>query len=170
MIKRTLTRLLSGIDKANPNGTNQYLNQLQEVLWKEYERTLLQEDILWYQRARYKWLQFEDRNTKFFHAATLVRKKRNKVEVLTDDESNRIIDKAELRDLATNYFKSLYLKDGQVDFNNHPIRDVFSKLDNDCIKDIDKEITSEEIKGTIFSMGALKAPGPNGFHAMFFQG
>lgn len=52
--KRNIASRLSGIDKANPKGLNQYLNQLQETLWKDYEKILLQEEILWYQRARHK--------------------------------------------------------------------------------------------------------------------
>lgn len=83
--KMELTNRLSGTDRANPKVINPYLNQLRKTLWKEYEKTLLQEEILWCQRARHKWLQFGDINTKFFHAFTLVRKKRNKVEDLNDD-------------------------------------------------------------------------------------
>lgn len=37
------------------------------------------------------------------------------------------------------------------------------------LNSLEVEITVEEIKDTFFIMGALKAPGPNGFHAMFFQ-
>lgn len=41
--KKTLIKRLNGIDKANPEGKNKFLNHLQETLWKDYEKTLLQE-------------------------------------------------------------------------------------------------------------------------------
>lgn len=37
------------------------------------------------------------------------------------------------------------------------------------MKSIDEEVTSEEIKDVFFSMEALKAPGPDSYHAMFIQ-
>lgn len=49
-----LTNRLSGIDRANLKRTDPYLNHLQEILWKDYEKTLLQVEILWCQRARHK--------------------------------------------------------------------------------------------------------------------
>lgn len=119
-----LIKRLSGIDRANPKGTNPYLNQLQETLWEEYEKTLLQEKILWSQRARYEWLQFGDQNTKFFHASMLVKKKRNRIIVLKDDRNNRVTDKAELKEMATILFKMLYSNDNQVNVNNYPLRGV----------------------------------------------
>lgn len=62
--KKQLSNRLRGIDQVDPNGTNPFLNNLQETIWKEYEKTLLQEEMLWCQRARHKWLQFGYRNTK----------------------------------------------------------------------------------------------------------
>lgn len=44
--KNSLMRRLCGIDGANRDGTNQFLNHLQESLWKSYEKTLLQEELL----------------------------------------------------------------------------------------------------------------------------
>lgn len=119
--KRSLTRRLQGIDRANPEGTNVFLNQLQETLWKEYERTLLHEEILWCQRARSTWLQFGNRNTRFFHASSVVRKKRNKILSLIDDNGNRVTNSMELKRMATNFFKNLYYVEGHVDANSFPI-------------------------------------------------
>lgn len=83
-----LTNRLGGIDRANPRGNNAFLNNLQEILWSKYEKTLLQEELLWCQRVRYRWLQFGNRNTKFFHASTIIKRKRNKLETLKDDDGN----------------------------------------------------------------------------------
>lgn len=167
--KRDLISRLSGIDRANPDGANSYLNHLQEVRWNDYEKTLLQEEVLWCQRVRHKWLQFGDKNTKFFHASTLIRRKRNKVEALKDDSGRWISDKEELKSMVSNFFRRLYSKDDQLCQEPYPLRGLFSKLDFEFTKSLEAEITSEEIKDVFFSMGALKAPNPYGFHALFFQ-
>lgn len=45
--------------------------------WEEYERVLLQEELLWYQKSRSKWLYFGDKNTRFFHGVTAIRRAKN---------------------------------------------------------------------------------------------
>lgn len=167
--KRTLSKRLNGIDKTNPKGANPYLNQLQERLWKDYEKTLLQEKILWSQRARHKWLHFGDKNTRFSHASMVVKKKRNRVEALRDDMDKWVMDKTELKRMATIFFKKLYSKEDQVDVNTYPFKGFLPKLDSLSLKNIDDKVTYEEIKDALFSMGAVKAPGLEGFHAIFFQ-
>lgn len=167
--KRDLTKRLNGIDKANPRGTNSFLNQLQETLWKDYEKILLQEELLWCQRARHRWLQFGDRNTKFFHASTMVRKKRNKIEVLKNEFDEIVSDKNEIKGMVTNFFKALYSKEDQGDDNTFPLRGMFPKLDHSWQESLDADVTFDEIKDALFIMGALKAPGLDGFHAMFYQ-
>lgn len=82
---------------------------------------------------------------------------------------NRVTDRIELREMATNYFKDLYSDDGQANAPSYPFTGAFPKLDFNRIEGIDATISSEEIKENIFSMGALKAPGPDEFHAKFFQ-
>lgn len=167
--KRELTNKLSGIDRANPRGTNPFLNHLQETLWKDYEKTLMQEELLWCQKARHRWLHFGDRNTKFFHASTLVKKKMNKVETLRNEVGNWVTEEEEIKAMISKFLKNLYSKDDQVVIDPYPLRGIFHKLDSHKLSSIEAEITSEEIKDAIFSMGALKAPGPDGFHAMFYQ-
>ena len=45
----------------------------------------------------------------------------------------------------------------------------FPQLEENDIQIILKPISNLGIKNSIFSMGALKALGPNGLHALFFQ-
>lgn len=56
-----------------------------------------------------------------------------------------------------------------MDVSSYPLIGGFPRLHSDLIKGIDAKITLEDIKEAIYSMGALRAPGPDRFHTMFFQ-
>lgn len=166
---RTLMRRLSGINRIDPMGSNHYLNHLQDTLWKKYERALLHEEILWCQRARHKWIQFGDRNTKFFHTSMLIRKKRNKVEALKDKRDNWVTDKDKLKEMANQFFRDLYSKEELVVSNS--IKNAFHRLNHTRMGIIEAEVTSEEIKDAFFSMGAFIALGRDrtGYMLCFFR-
>lgn len=51
-------------------------------------------DLYWFQKARKDWLRFEDMNTRSFHLSTIIKRKRNKIEVLLDDQDNMVMDRA----------------------------------------------------------------------------
>lgn len=73
----------------------------------------------------------------------------------------------ELEVLVTNYLKNL--------FANSEITTPFSLtgqfpiLDPMHVEDMQRMITDEEIGRTIKSIGAYKAPGPDGFYAVFYH-
>lgn len=46
------------------------------------------------------WLKWGDNNTKFFHTATLVRRRRNRVETLLNDNEDWVKDNMELKNLV----------------------------------------------------------------------
>jgi hypothetical protein len=50
---------------------------LEKESQQEYNHILFQEEMLWYQKSREKWVKFGDKNTAFFHAQTINRRKRN---------------------------------------------------------------------------------------------
>lgn len=54
--KRKLICRLHGISRALGRGPNDFLEQLQKELWEEYEEILFREELLWFQKFRYKWL------------------------------------------------------------------------------------------------------------------
>lgn len=77
--KRTLEARLRGIHKTLETCDILGLLILEVDLQKEYNDVLHQEELLWFQKSRERWVRFGDRNTKFFHTQTIVRRKRNKV-------------------------------------------------------------------------------------------
>nr|QKI32016.1 hypothetical protein [Ombrophytum subterraneum] len=54
----------------------------------------------------------EDRNTKYFHTKTVIRRKALKIEALKDHEGNWVYDDDELKSMAVSYFQNLYLSEG----------------------------------------------------------
>ncbi|XP_019156867.1 PREDICTED: uncharacterized protein LOC109153452 [Ipomoea nil] len=66
--------------KATPN-----LLRLERKLQMELEETLYQEEVLWYQRSRDEWITSGDRNTWYYHMATMVKNCSSKINKLKDD-------------------------------------------------------------------------------------
>lgn len=69
-----------------------YLENVHKKLWKDYEQGLAQEELLWYQTSRTKWIQHRDRNTRFFYGDTTVRRAKNTFDILQNNEGEWIGD------------------------------------------------------------------------------
>lgn len=87
------------------------LLEKEAVLVKEFETVLEQEELIWFQKSREKWIHLGDRNTKYFHTSTVIRRRRNRIEALKDDEGRWIHDSTELEKMAVAYYKRLYSMD-----------------------------------------------------------
>lgn len=81
---------------------------------REYEHVLAKEELHWFQKSRAKWLYMGDRNTKYFHGSTAIKKRKNKYEMLKDENDNQISEDQALESLVTNFYKDLYLDNGIV--------------------------------------------------------
>lgn len=165
--KRRLLARLEGINKKLNMGRNRYLEKQQERLWREYSSILTQEELFWCQKARCDWFRFGDKNTKFFHTSTIIRRKRNKIECVLDDEGQMVLNQERLEGLATSYFEHLYT--GEETGERLPLQNCFPKLKAEDFEEIHRDVNDEEIREAVFSMGALKAPGLDGLHPIFYQ-
>lgn len=103
--KRRIMARMEGIDKKLEEGQNRGLEKLRTKLWQEYQDILVHEDGFWYQRARQDLLKFGDRNTRYFHTSAVIRKRRNNIVMLEDDQGAQVVDPVATRSMTVNYFK-----------------------------------------------------------------
>ncbi|XP_020229075.1 uncharacterized protein LOC109810102 [Cajanus cajan] len=92
-------RVLRKMEKINLNLSlvegRLYEEQLLKT-WKQYELVIYQEEIMMFQKARSKWLSLGDRNSRFFHDTTIIKRRRSKVEMIQTKEGDWVTDPGNL--------------------------------------------------------------------------
>lgn len=76
--------------------------------WREYEQVLVNEEILWFQKSRLKWLVFGDHNTKLFHSTTIIQRRKNKDETIQKDDGSWVSNPNELKELVVCCYKFFF--------------------------------------------------------------
>nr|XP_025616646.1 uncharacterized protein LOC112708946 [Arachis hypogaea] len=170
-LKRTdqeISRLKEELKKLRDSDLTQEeqekIQQIKEniaALWKQKEK-------YWGQRARLKWLKWGDKNTAFFHAKTIQRRGRNRIDKLKNEAGCWIENMKEIMKHIEERFDALFTSNNKRNcdsvVNNIPVR-----VTEDMDKELSAEVTEEEIRKAVFSMGSLKAPGPDGLNGLFYQ-
>nr|XP_048336943.1 uncharacterized protein LOC107411956 [Ziziphus jujuba var. spinosa] len=181
------TRALKRWNKDNFGFCHTKINDLEASLSQVYNRTPSEEnlrlmqsiqseinewrlrlELVWRQKSREVWLQAGDRNSKFFHASTISNRKRNLISALKDDNGTWLESRTEISSFLIRKFNEV--------FQTEPV--AFC----DCLDDFfpggitatdnwSMEVlpTAEEIHNTVKRMHPIKAPGPDGMPALFFQ-
>ena len=70
--------------------------------------------------------------------------------------------------MASHFFQNLYKKDEHVT-PDHMVNLFSEKVTAEMNDLLRRDFTDEEISNALFQIGPLKAPGPDGFPARFFQ-
>ena len=126
------------------------------------------EEKLLFQRAKIKWIQEGDNNTKFFHSIVKSRGNKNRI-MRVLDEDGRWVSGIALKDKFVSYFKIfLGCKDDTVipELNE----DLFNnRLDSSDAINMIRVVTDEEIKAAMFEIDDNRAPGPDGYSSKFFK-
>ena len=149
------TRDFNVLERARLNAANSFLNQ-----W------LIKRERIWRQRARSYGFNIKDHNTKFFHAATIYKKKKNEILHMFIN-GNRIQGvsylKKEVRDYFVQHFKQEQTPN--FDFNLHNHR----KLSPDQARQLEITPSREEVQEAVWACGTDKAPGFDGFNFNFIR-
>jgi hypothetical protein len=126
------------------------------------------EETMWRQRSRVKWLAEGDRNTHFFHLRASKRKKRNRIERLKRLDGTVTEDSHELSGMARDFYRELYSSEGTTGMPE-VLEAVPVSVSHEMNARLIAPFEETEVKTALFQMFPLKAPGPDGYPAQFFQ-
>ncbi|KAL7237498.1 hypothetical protein ACSBR2_003739 [Camellia fascicularis] len=103
--KRRLLARIEDPQKALAETFTHSLQTLEQDLISQYNETLFQEEMLWFQKSRSKYITLEDKNTRYFHISTLTKRRKLKINALKDDEGNWISNSPGVKNLIVDYFQ-----------------------------------------------------------------
>jgi hypothetical protein len=104
--KKLILARLNGVQCALTSSPSESLYRIEKSLREDYFVILKLEEELWALKFRVGWVVEGDRNTKFFHTSTIVRRRANKIVRLRNSVGEWIIDSELIR---------LHIQQGFVD-------------------------------------------------------
>uniref|UniRef100_A0A803P438 CCHC-type domain-containing protein n=1 Tax=Cannabis sativa TaxID=3483 RepID=A0A803P438_CANSA len=123
---------------------------------------------IWKQKSRENWLKYGDNNTKFFHASTVVRRRKNRVSCIETSPNVWIPSRHDIDQYFQDKFQELYQSTNPV--INEDLDALFTiKVSPEENLLICRTPEDSEISEVIFKMHPLKAPGPDGFSGIFYR-
>lgn len=163
-----INALLQKIKAVQAEPPSENTGPKEQALQSELSEWLLRSKSLWRQKSRELWLKLRDRNTKFFHLSTIIRRKQNNIDAIQDDNGTWLMNTNSIRSLFLDRYKNLFSQ-GDDSFPPHLEHLVLPCITEDDNTELSKIPTPEEIKSTLFSMHDLKALGPDGYPAIFYK-
>lgn len=140
-------------------------------LQSKLEDLLRKEELLWKEKAKEKWIEDGDRNTKFFHLATVIRRRFNHIAAIHPGGSGALGVATCFETIGEGFKKAF----GVLFSTVHPVfPEHLEGLFPHFVSSLDcaglAEVPSpEEIRGVVFSMSNGKSSGPDGLSPFFYK-
>ncbi|MDO7987362.1 reverse transcriptase domain-containing protein, partial [Sweet potato little leaf phytoplasma] len=136
----------------------------------ELDKLMEEEEIYWKQRSREDWLRWGDKNSKWFHKKASIRRKTNDIIGINKVDGIWSEDPKEIEDTFVSYFENLFRSSNPSPANiDIALKGLNPRVSQDMNIKLMSPFTKEEIENSIKQMFPTKAPGPDGFSAIFYQ-
>ncbi|XP_050222755.1 uncharacterized protein LOC126672846 [Mercurialis annua] len=155
-----LSDLKSNITAINPSSI--------QALESELAGAIREEEIYWAQKSRQLWLREGDKNTAFFHACTKQRHARKKLHGIQDSSGIWQTNPGTMKSIISRYYKDIFTTQGPQDYELIT-QGLHARVTRSMNSTLIRDVSDSEIKQAVFSMSSNKAPGDDGFTALFYQ-
>jgi len=164
-LRGLLDELQCEIDK---DPTNSALLDKEAACLKDFQIAQLDEERFLKQKSKVEWLGVGDSNSAYFHNCVKSRNHRSRIEVIRDVNGTLHEGSAAPKAIVDHYANFLG-REGHTTCT--PTLDIFTrKLSSQKAESMVHNVTNDEIRKAMFSIGENKAPGPDGFSSAFFKG
>lgn len=113
------------------------------------------------------WLWDWDTNTRFFHAMTSARKRKNTISKLTKDNGDVVTEQMEIGEVVVYFFRELFR--GVQGVYEEVLQYVDSRLNEEENEVLLRPLDMEEFKLVLFQLHSNKTLGPDGLNLAFFK-
>lgn len=150
--------------------TEEYAKQEQTLLTQVDERGK-QEEFLWRQKSRIRWLKEGERNTKFFHSTTIQRRMNNTISHMQNSQGDKLEKQEDIEKELINHFKTVHQE--QPTDKQSAINDILYHIPKLITEEHNKlllrPVTIMEVEEASNQLKAGKAPGPDGFTSNLYH-
>lgn len=131
----------------------------------EYAKKCKEEERMWRQKARDKWIKEGEKKTAFINNMASARRRVNRIQSLLVGDAS-VDDKEEIVDHVVGFYKSLFSAENWC----RPKLDMleFGRIEEEA-DSLERQFDEEEIRNVVFGFSRDRAPGPDGFPLAFFQ-
>ncbi|XP_022015024.1 uncharacterized protein LOC110914542 [Helianthus annuus] len=163
-LRDKLDNLQKLIDKE-PNDED--LRTQEATVTSELQEAMLDEERFLKQKSKVDWLRAGDNNTAFFHSSVKCKNHHNRIDVISDS-GGVVFEGDKVQQAFVDHYEKFLGCSG--DTSTSPAPDLFTQvLDPQIATHMIRQVTEDEVKKAMFSIGIDKAPGPDGFTAAFFK-